>query len=462
MVRTRFAPSPTGYLHIGGARTALFSWAYARKHGGKFILRIEDTDLERSTESSVQAILDAMRWLSLNWDEGPFFQMKRLARYKEAAERLIAQGRAYHCWATKEELDAMRERQRSRGEKPRYDGRWRPERAQAVGLVPPRDRPPVVRFRNPDEGDVGFHDLVKGSITVANAELDDLVLLRADGVPTYNFGVVVDDLDMNITHVIRGDDHVNNTPRQVNIFQALGAELPRFAHVPMILGTDGERLSKRHGAVSVMQYPEDGYLPEALVNYLARLGWSHGDEEMFTVEQFLQWFDLAHISRSAAQFNPEKLRWLNHQYLRLRPDADLAELVAPRIERAGGKLAGGPELPAVVALLKERSETLEVLAGEAMMFYGEPGVVRGSVTDEVRPALAELTAAFAALGDWRAESIMSAIQVVIDKHKLKLPKLAMPLRMIVFGRAQTPNLGPMLALAGRKRVLERLQAHLSA
>jgi len=462
MVRTRFAPSPTGYLHIGGARTALFSWAYARKHGGKFILRIEDTDLERSTESSVQAILDAMRWLSLDWDEGPFFQMKRLARYKEAAERLIAQGRAYHCWATKEELDAMRERQRSRGEKPRYDGRWRPERAQAVGLVPPRDRPPVVRFRNPDEGDVGFHDLVKGSITVANAELDDLVLLRADGVPTYNFGVVVDDLDMNITHVIRGDDHVNNTPRQVNIFQALGAELPRFAHVPMILGTDGERLSKRHGAVSVMQYPEDGYLPEALVNYLARLGWSHGDEEMFTVEQFLQWFDLAHISRSAAQFNPEKLRWLNHQYLRLRPDADLAELVAPRIERAGGKLAGGPELPAVVALLKERSETLEVLAGEAMMFYGEPGVVRGSMTDEVRPALAELTAAFAALGDWRAESIMSAIQVVIDKHKLKLPKLAMPLRMIVFGRAQTPNLGPMLALAGRKRVLERLQAHLSA
>jgi len=462
MVRTRFAPSPTGYLHIGGARTALFSWAYARKHGGKFILRIEDTDLERSTESSVQAILDAMRWLSLNWDEGPFFQMKRLARYKEAAERLIAQGRAYHCWATKEELDAMRERQRSRGEKPRYDGRWRPERAKAAGLVPPRDRPPVVRFRNPDGGDVGFHDLVKGSITVANAELDDLVLLRADGVPTYNFGVVVDDLDMNITHVIRGDDHVNNTPRQVNIFQALGAELPKFAHVPMILGADGERLSKRHGAVSVMQYSEDGYLPEALVNYLVRLGWSHGDEEMFTVEQFLQWFDLAHISRSAAQFNPEKLRWLNHQYLRQRPDADLANLVAPRIERAGGRLAGGPELPAVVALLKERSETLEVLAGEAMMFYGEPGVVRGSVTDEVRPALAELTAAFAALGDWRAESIMSAIQVVIDKHKLKLPKLAMPLRMIVFGRAQTPNLGPMLALAGRKRVLERLQAHLSA
>jgi glutamyl-tRNA synthetase len=462
MVRTRFAPSPTGYLHIGGARTALFSWAYARKHGGKFILRIEDTDLERSTEASVQAILDAMRWLGLDWDEGPFFQMQRLPRYAQIADGLIARGKAYHCWATKEELDAMRERQRARGEKPRYDGRWRPERAKAAGLVPPRDRRPVVRFRNPDEGDVIFHDVIKGSITVANAELDDLVLLRADGVPTYNFGVVVDDLDMNITHVIRGDDHVNNTPRQVNIFHALGAPLPEFAHVPMILGADGERLSKRHGAVSVMQYPEDGYLPEALVNYLARLGWSHGDEEMFTLEQFLQWFDLAHISRSAAQFNPEKLRWLNHQYLKRRPDVNLASLVAPRIERAGGKLAGGPELRAVVALLKERAETLAVLAGEAMMFYAEPGVAREAVTAEVRSALGEVMAAFSAVGDWRAESIMSAIQAVIDKHELKLPKLAMPLRMIVFGRAQTPNLGPMLALAGRKRVLERLQAHLSA
>ncbi len=465
MIRTRFAPSPTGYLHIGGARTALFSWAYARKHGGKFILRIEDTDLERSTESSVQAILDAMRWLGLDWDEGPFFQMQRLGRYREVAEKLIAQGKAYRCWATKEELDAMRERQRARGEKPRYDGRWRPERAKAAGLVPPTDRAPVVRFRNPDDGEVAFHDLVKGAITVANAELDDLVLLRADGVPTYNFGVVVDDLDMSITHVIRGDDHVNNTPRQVNIFQALGAELPKFAHVPMILGADGERLSKRHGAVSVMQYPEDGYLAEALVNYLARLGWSHGDEEMFTVEQFLQWFDLAHISRSAAQFNPEKLRWLNHQYLRQRPDADLAELVAPRIERAGGNLAAGPELPAVVALLKERSETLAVLAGEAMMFYeAKPphAQLDPSVVEEARPALAELAAKFSALGDWSAEAIMVAIHAVMEKHKLKLPKIAMPLRVIVFGRSQTPNLGPVLALAGKKRVIERLQARLSA
>ena len=466
MVRTRFAPSPTGDLHIGSVRTALFSWAYARKHGGKFILRIEDTDLERSTEASVQAILDSMRWLGLDWDEGPFFQMKRIARYQEVAEQLIAQGKAYRCWATREELDAMRERQRSRGEKPRYDGRWRPERAKAAGLVPPADRPPVVRFRNPEEGEVSFHDLIKGPITVANAELDDLVLLRADGVPTYNFGVVVDDLDMKITHVIRGDDHVNNTPRQVNIFHALGAELPKFAHVPTILGTDGERLSKRHGAVSVMQYSEDGYLPEALVNYLARLGWSHGNEEMFSVAQFVEWFDLAHVSRSAAQFNPEKLRWLNHQYLKQRSDADLAKLVAPRIERDGGVLNSGPDLAAVVALLKERSETLDDLAEQAMMFYSEAkpahAQLEQSLTGEAQAALAELVAKFSAIGDWNAESVMAAVNAVMEKHKLKLPKIAMPLRVIVFGRTQTPNLGPVLALAGKKRVLERLQEHLAA
>jgi len=466
MIRTRFAPSPTGYLHIGGARTALFSWAYARSHGGKFILRIEDTDLERSTEASETAIIDSMRWLGLDWDEGPFFQMKRLPRYKEVAETLISQGKAYRCWAAKEELDAMRERQRARGEKPRYDGRWRPERAKAAGLVPPKDTPPVVRFRNPDEGEVSFNDLIKGPITISNAELDDLVLLRADGVPTYNFGVVVDDLDMNITHVIRGDDHVNNTPRQVNMFQALGATLPKFAHVPMILGADGERLSKRHGAVSVMQYPEDGYLPEALVNYLARLGWSHGDEEIFSREQFVEWFDLAHVSRSAAQFNPEKLRWLNHQYLKQRADADLANLVAPRVERDGGILSSGPDLSAVVALFKERSETLNQLAEQAMMFYGKVQPTREQlehgVTDEVRPALKELTDLFAKIEDWRSESVMGAIQSVIDEHKLKLPKIAMPLRLIVFGRAQTPNIGPVLALAGKKRVLERLQERLGA
>jgi glutamyl-tRNA synthetase len=461
MVRTRFAPSPTGYLHVGGARTALYSWAYARKHGGKFILRIEDTDLERSTEESVQAILDGMHWLGLDWDEGPFHQMQRLERYREIADRLVREGKAYPCYCTKAELDQMREAQRARGEKPRYDGRWRNSKAP-----PPAGVKPVIRFGNPLDGVVTFNDLVKGPITIANAELDDLVLLREDGVPTYNFGVVVDDLDMNITHVIRGDDHVNNTPRQVNIFRALGAELPKFAHVPMILGPDGERLSKRHGAVSVMQYQEDGYLPEALVNYLARLGWSHGDAEMFSSAQFVEWFDLDHVSRSPAQFNPEKLRWLNHQYIKQRSDSDLAGLVAPRIERDGGSLEGNPPLPAVVALFKERSETIDEIAEQAMMFYRAAHPTReqleASVTEEIRPALSEVAVKLSALADWSAEPIMAAIHAIMDRHKLKLPKIAMPLRVIVFGRTQTPNLGPVLALAGKKRVMERLQSQLGA
>src|SRR5262245_45524054 len=314
-VRTRFAPSPTGYLHIGGARTALFCWAFSKKHGGTFILRIEDTDRERSTRESVMAILESMEWLGLDY-EGPHSQMDRLERYRMVAEQLIKKDRAYACYASREELDVLREQQRARGDKPRYDGRWRPENAKRAGVKPPAGVYPVIRFRNPDDGEVTFTDLVKGEITVANAELDDLVLLRADGVPTYNFGAVVDDVDMAITHVIRGDDHVNNTPRQINIYRALGAKLPAFVHVPMILGADGERLSKRHGAVSVTQYRDEGYLPEALVNYLARLGWSHGDEEVFPVERLIEWFDLAHVSRSPAQFNPEKLSWLNQQYVK--------------------------------------------------------------------------------------------------------------------------------------------------
>jgi len=461
MIRTRFAPSPTGYLHVGGARTALFSWAYARRHGGQFILRIEDTDLERSTEESVKTILDAMTWLGLDWDEGPFRQMQRLQRYREVADRLIREGKAYRCYCTKEELESMRAAQRARGEKPRYDGRWRESKSR-----PPAGVPPVIRFKNPLDGEVIFHDLVKGQITISNGELDDLVLLREDGVPTYNFGVVVDDLDMKITHVIRGDDHVNNTPRQVNIFNALEAELPKFAHVPMILGPDGERLSKRHGAVSVMQYQEDGYLPEALVNYLARLGWSHGDEEMFSKAQFVEWFDLAHVSRSPAQFGPDKLRWLNHQYLKQSSDADLGRLVAPRVERDGGVLAGGPEPGAVAALFKERCGTLNELAEEMMMFYREGRAERGQIEQglsaEVKPALADLAARFAAAGEWNEESIMGAVNAVLAERKLKLPKIAMPLRLIVFGRAQTPGLGPTLAVAGQKRVLERLREHIPA
>jgi glutamyl-tRNA synthetase len=461
MVRTRFAPSPTGYLHVGGARTALFSWAYARQHRGAFILRIEDTDLERSTQESTQAILDGMTWLGLDWDEGPFYQMQRLDRYGAVAEQLIASGHAYHCYASKEELEALREQQRARGEKPRYDGRWRPENAR--GKTPPAGVKPVVRFRNPDDGEVFWSDLVKGGIGIANSELDDLVLLRADGVPTYNFGVVVDDLDMRITHVIRGDDHVNNTPRQINIYRALGAALPEFAHVPMILGADGERLSKRHGAVSVLQYRDEGYLPEALLNFLARLGWSHGDDEIFSMKQFIEWFDLRHISRSAAQFNPDKLLWLNHHYLKAADPSRLAQGLAARISAAGGDAARGPTLAEVVKLFQERSQTINELAERAMMFYGdqEPpsSLLAEHMTDAAKPALRGLIERFAAVEPWTEQTIQTAFEGALKAHELKLPKLAVPLRIVVFGTSQTPPLYPTLALAGKARVLDRLRRY---
>jgi len=464
VIRTRFAPSPTGFLHIGGARTALFSWAYARRHEGAFVLRIEDTDLERSTRDSVDAILEGLAWLGIDWDEGPFFQMKRLERYTEVAEQLIAAGHAYYCWATKDEIDALREAQRARGEKPRYDGRWRPERARAAGLVPPSDQPPVVRFRTPQEGEVGWHDLVKGAVSFPNEELDDLVILRADGVPTYNFGVVVDDLDMDITHVIRGDDHVNNTPRQIHIFNALGAKLPAFGHVPMILGSDGERLSKRHGAVSVTQYRDDGYLPEALVNALARLGWSHGDDEVFSMAQLVQWFDLEHVSRSAAQFDSEKLNWLNHEYIKRADDARLAALVAPALRRLGAALERGPALEAVVALLKDRATSILHLAEAATLFYLEPqpapGLVAQHLTDSARPGLRTLKARLGELTAWDRASIGGALKAALASSGLKMPQLAMPLRVLVTGRTQTPSVDAVLELLGRETVLARLSHHL--
>jgi len=460
-IRTRFAPSPTGFLHIGGARTALFSWAYARRHGGKFILRIEDTDLERSTELSVNAILESMRWLGLDWDEGPFFQMQRLARYKEVAEQLIAAGHAYRCWMTREELELLRQEQTKSNLKPRYDGRWRPERAQAAGLVPPADRPPVIRFRTPEEGEVGWQDLVKGAISFPNRELDDLVLLRADGVPTYNFGVVVDDLDMGITDVIRGDDHVNNTPRQLHIFRVLAGEekIPRFAHLPMILGADGERLSKRHGAVSVMQYREEGFLPEALVNYLARLGWSHGDAEVFSVKELIGWFDFAHVSRSPAQFNPEKALWMNQQYIRNAEDARLASLLGSFLEAESG-----PPLEKVVALLKDRANTLQHLAESARMFYRyeEPSAHKLAelVNEKTRPALRMLEAKLAATPAWERKPLAAAVGAVLEATGLKMPELAMPARLLVTGRTQTPSLDAVLELLGRETVLARLAHHL--
>ena len=323
-VRTRFAPSPTGYLHIGGARTALFSWAYARRHQGVFILRIEDTDVARSTPEAVQAILDGMQWLGLNHDEGPFYQMQRMDRYKDVIQQMLAAGTAYYCYTSKEELDALRAEQEARKEKPRYDGRWRPAPGKTLP-TPPEGVQPVVRFCNPTEGSVAWDDLVKGRIEISNAELDDFIIARADGTPTYNFCVVVDDWDMGITQVIRGDDHVNNTPRQINVLKALGATVPQYAHLSMILGSDGTKLSKRHGAVSVMQYDDDGYLPEAVINYLARLGWSHGDDEVFSREQFVEWFDLDHITPSAAQFNTEKLNWLNAHYIKQADNTRLAD-----------------------------------------------------------------------------------------------------------------------------------------
>ncbi|MGH8675219.1 MAG: glutamate--tRNA ligase, partial [Burkholderiales bacterium] len=457
-IRTRFAPSPTGYLHIGGARTALFSWAYAKRHGGRFVLRFEDTDLERSTAESVNAMLEGMKWLGIDCDEGPLFQMKRLSRYQEVADRLIAEGHAYPCWATKEEIDALRAEQRAQGLKPRYDGRWRPERARAAGLVPPPERAPVVRFRTPEEGSVGWNDLVKGPIEFPNAELDDLVLLRGDGVPTYNFGVVVDDLDMQISHVIRGDDHVNNTPRQIHIFRALGARLPEFAHVPMILGADGEPLSKRHGAVNVTQYRDEGYLPEAMINYLARLGWSHGDEEVFPVARFVEWFDLAHVSRSPAQFNPEKLAWINHQHLKATDDTRLALLVEPALRSRGIETASGPSLEKVVALLKERAATIAQLADAACLFYRyeEPpaGEVAERVAGRVRPAL-EMLAARLADSAWDRKSLAATVSGVLKATGLKMPELAMPVRLLVTGRTQTPSLDAVLELLGRDTVLAR-------
>ncbi len=461
-VRTRFAPSPTGYLHIGGARTALFSWAFARRHGGKFILRIEDTDVARSTPEAVQAILDGMDWLALSHDEGPFYQMQRMPRYKEVIQQMLAAGTAYYCYTTREELDALRAEQEARKEKPRYDGRWRPEPGKVLP-EPPANIPPVVRFKNPKTGVVAWDDQVKGRIEFANGELDDLIIARADGTPTYNFCVCVDDWDMGITHVIRGDDHVNNTPRQINILQALGADVPLYAHLSMILGDDGAKLSKRHGAVSVMQYDEDGYLPEAVINYLARLGWSHGDDEVFSRAQFVEWFDLDHITASAAQFNTEKLLWLNQHYMKQLAPSELAAKVAPRLIARGVTLENGPDLAKAVALYVDRCNTLNVLADSVEVFYvpptPNPELLAQHLTDEARPALRDFTQGVAST-PWEAAAINALIKESVTKNGLKMPKLAMPLRVILTGQAQTPSVDAVVELIGRERVLAALNPYL--
>ncbi len=460
VVKTRFAPSPTGYLHIGGARTALFSWAYAKRHGGKFILRIEDTDVARSTPEAVQAILDGMAWLQLDHDEGPFYQMQRMQTYQTMIQQMLDAGHAYYCYCSKEELDALRDSQMQQGLKPRYDGRWRPEPGKVLP-TPPQDVPPVVRFKNPTTGVVAWDDMVKGRIEIANAELDDLIIARADGTPTYNFCVVVDDWEMGVTQVIRGDDHVNNTPRQINMLLALGAQVPQYAHLSMILGDDGQKLSKRHGAVSVMQYHEDGYLREAVLNYLARLGWSHGDDEVFDMAQFCQWFDLDHITPSAAQFNTEKLNWLNAHYIKTLPLQRIADEVTPRLIAQGVTVSSAPDLLAVLALYRERCNNLNQLAREIAFFYQPPEINETDATKHIAEDTAGYIEQFLALAeptDWSASQLHEAMNQVVTTNAIKFPKLAMPLRVALIGVAQSPSIDQVMAILGKSCCLQRIHA----
>ena len=463
-IRTRFAPSPTGYLHIGGARTALFSWLHARKHGGRFILRIEDTDLERSTVESVNVILEGMTWLGLEYDEGPFFQTHRMERYREVIRQLLDSGHAYYCYCTKEELDALRAEQMARKEKPRYDGRCRARTEPRPGVEP------VVRFRNPTEGQVVVDDLIRGRVVFDNRELDDLIIARSDGTPTYNLTVVVDDLDMNITHVIRGDDHLNNTPRQINILRALGVEPPVYAHVPMILGEDGKRLSKRHGAVSVMQYREDGYLPEALLNYLVRLGWSHGDQEIFSLDEMLALFDIKDVNTSASTFNPSKLLWLNQQYIMRSPPEHVAHHLSYHLGQRGVDPDQGPDLVEVVRAQQERAKTLVEMADNSLFFYREfeeydPKAARKNLTPETAPVLEALRARLAGVEPWAREALHQAVLAVAEAAGLKLGKVAQPLRVAVSGGPVSPPIDVTLELLGRERTLARIDralAHIAA
>ncbi|MGQ3892580.1 glutamate--tRNA ligase [Legionella sp. CNM-4043-24] len=455
VVRTRFAPSPTGLLHVGGVRTALYSWLYARRHGGVFVLRVEDTDKERSTQESVQAILDGMAWMGLTCDEGPVYQSDRYARYLQMAGQLLAEGQAYRCTCSKERLEALREAQLLAKEKPRYDGHCRDRH------LPETDAPFVVRFKNPQTGTVAFHDQVYGDIQVENSELDDLILIRSDGNPTYNFAVVIDDWDMAITHVIRGDDHINNTPRQINLFKAFGAPIPVFAHLPMILGDDGKRLSKRHGAVSVMQFREEGILPEALLNYLVRLGWSHGDQEIFSLNDMIHLFDLQHVSRGVSSFNYEKLYWLNQHYLKSQNPADVAEALAWHFAAAGLDTQQGPSLAAVVALQAERCKTLVEMCEASHYFYVDQiAYDEDAIKKHLRPVILEpLTRLYERLqqeDDWSAERLHQVIIEVSEEFGINMGKIGQPLRVAVTGTGSSPAIDATLALIGKTRTLARL------
>ncbi|WP_310609665.1 glutamate--tRNA ligase [Limnohabitans sp.] len=456
-IRTRFAPSPTGFIHLGNIRSALYPWAFARATGGDFILRIEDTDLERSNQASVDVIIEGMKWLGLDHDEGPFYQMQRMDRYKAVLEELKAGGYVYPCYMSMEELDALREKQMANKEKPRYNGTWRPEPGKTLPPIPEGVKP-VLRFKNPQSGSVVWEDKVKGRIEISNDELDDLVIARPDGTPTYNFCVVVDDIDMAITHVIRGDDHVNNTPRQINIFKALGKETPVYAHLPTVLNEQGEKMSKRNGAKAVTQYRDEGYLPDAMVNYLARLGWSHGDDEIFSRAQFLEWFNLDHLGRSAAQFDEVKLKWVNAQHLKAMADDALAPLVSAELAKRG--IIADGRLPAICGLFKDRCDTLLVLADWAMAFYNDviaqADDVAKHITPAVLPALDALAAKLDAVAEWSVVNVSAAFKEVLTEQGLKMPQLAMPVRVLVMGTPQTPSVNAVLWLCGKEKVLSRL------
>ena len=466
-VRTRVAPSPTGFLHLGTARTALYSWAYARHFGGKFVLRIEDTDVARSTQGSVDQILASMRWLGLEYDEGPVYQMHRLARYSEVANQMLSAGTAYRCYSTPHELGAMRDAQKERGEKTHYDGRWRPEPGKVLPQVPV-GVPPVIRFRNPVDGDVSWDDLVKGRITINNREIDDLIIMRPTveapgdtwGVPTYNFAVVVDDWDMNISHVFRGDEHINNTPWQINIFRALGASLPSFGHFPIILDDQGQKLSKRRGAVSVTAYRDDGYLPEAMLNYLARLGWSHGDDELFSREQLVQWFDGSHLSKSPAQWDPAKLAWVNASYIKAASDVKLASMVEAQFARRGIEAAADEMLARMCSLFKDRCATISELTDWLTMYFAAVNPSdddrRANVIDAVKPALRGLADALES-AEWDKVSIGAAIKQTLIAQGLKMAQLAPAVRVLVCGQVQTPSLDAVLELFTRDKVIARLR-----
>jgi glutamyl-tRNA synthetase len=456
IVRTRFAPSPTGYLHVGGARTALFCYLEARARNGVFILRIEDTDLERSTPESVQAILDGMEWLGLDYDEGPFYQTQRFDRYAEVVQQLLDEGKAYHCYCSKERTDAVREEQMKAGVKPRYDGHCR------GGAEPVPGVKPVVRFRNPPEGDVAFDDLVRGRISISNTELDDLVIARPDGSPTYNFTVVVDDMDMDVSLVIRGDDHINNTPRQINIYRALGAELPGFAHVPMILGDDGARLSKRHGAVGVLQYREDGYLPQALLNYLVRLGWSHGDQEVFSRQEMIDLFDIRQVNGKASAFNTDKLDWLNQHYMRTLPAEEVATHLAWYFEKAGIDPANGPALSDLVSVQADRVKTLREMTDLSRTFYEDydefdAGAAKKHLRPVAEQALRAIRSRLADLDLWEPERLDQTVRITAEEMEVGLGKIAQPLRVALTGTAISPSIDKTLWLVGRERSLARIQ-----